>query len=328
MQRDSSSMNFKDYLIIVGFPRSGTTMLRSYLSNYEELCVHEIEPHWIQEFFQKFGVKQLDASKIKGFLKDHPKFPANQRWNRINISDRDLQILFEDGLVYDLKTIVKIVFGFLFKDQNPNEKTLVLKHPNLIFSSQTPGLLQYLFNPGKVKIIHIIRNPKAAIASYISRWRNTGMKSLSSLWARAFYNGNSLYSKNSFSFTNVKYEDLLADPQGVITHLFYVLEIDVSVKEFVFKKRVREWDRETKKKKFVTLEGFDATKNNKWTTTLSSDEAWLIEYYLRQEMSALNYELTEKQIPEDKKILLLVKDGILSGFFNIKSNLKSILRRN
>ena len=101
---------FKDYLIIVGFPRSGTTMLRSYLSYYPELCVHEIEPHWIQDFYLKYGKNAVDGNVIRKFLLNHRKFPSHNKWSEINISEENLKQLLPDNEAFYRKGNCE--FGF------------------------------------------------------------------------------------------------------------------------------------------------------------------------------------------------------------------------
>ncbi|MGH2566057.1 MAG: hypothetical protein ACRDE5_16180, partial [Ginsengibacter sp.] len=65
---------FKDIYCIVGYERSGTTMLRNILNNSSQLNVHLIEPHYILEMYKIFGLKVKDIPGAINFLYNHKKY--------------------------------------------------------------------------------------------------------------------------------------------------------------------------------------------------------------------------------------------------------------
>ena len=110
---------------------------------------------------------------------------------QINAPEENLVEVFPDPVTITVRELVSLVFSFLFRDQDPGNKTLVLKHPALIFSRDSPELLEFIFAPKKINIILLVRDSKAAIASYVSRWRNNGMKNLTCSWMKAYNYGKS-----------------------------------------------------------------------------------------------------------------------------------------
>ena len=148
---------------------------------------------------------------------------------------------------FTVREIVNLVFHYLFKDHEPQNKTLVLKHPALIFSRKTPELLDFLFAPKKTNVILLVRDPKAAIASYVSRWRNKGMKNLTNSWMKAYDYGQMYYSSDNIMLDTLKYEDFLTHPFEEIKRFSDTFGMNLEPREFVFKRKVREWDRTTRK---------------------------------------------------------------------------------
>ena len=71
-------MNDDRFVLIVGSPRSGTSLLRRILSNSGELCGHPLEPQYILDLHRRFAFTVTDVAGALELLISHRMFPADK----------------------------------------------------------------------------------------------------------------------------------------------------------------------------------------------------------------------------------------------------------
>ncbi len=178
----------KEPLILIGgFPRSGTSLLRAILEQHSDIAGPSIEIFPFQELHDKWRLKE-------GF----------------KLSDKEIKKLEKykkDMILYTEKV------AQLFKKKNKS-KYVLFKHPKyMMFSKKT------LKHFPCAKFIHIIRNPKNATMSQKYWLLPKGRKEWPYEWCCRQYvtyinRGRKIKGKSNY--IEVKYEDLINKPVETI----------------------------------------------------------------------------------------------------------------
>ena len=171
-------LDFNEGILIIGFPRTGTTLLRTLFKNNKNYLVYEIELQWLLDYFLKFGNKGLIVDRAWTFLNSHLKFPSNNRWELINIQKDDFVNYFDVDVPISPQTLFRGVMELVFKDNiDVKEKKVVVKYPALI---EHEKLVNVLFE--EVIVVNMVRDPRAAISSYMNRWFTRELFYVIKLW--------------------------------------------------------------------------------------------------------------------------------------------------
>ena len=257
-------------------------MLRSFLADCTGLDVHEIEPHWIVDLWIKYRFRRLPGQRWHKELVTHKKFPTRNRWPNINLEEVDLKKLIEQKHSWNLKEIVYLIFGSLFEDVE-GEPHLVLKDPRLL---RYMNLMKWL--DSDFIAINMIRDPRAVISSYLSRWNSMGICDLATHWSKSVTYATS-YSLFQDRIINIKYEDLVEDQGLSVQKALKSFGVEIEPGFSDSNRRVREWNRSSGQMTYSNIVGFDKYKNAKWRKTLSVYEISLIQERCRLLMRKWGY---------------------------------------
>ncbi|MEP6596712.1 MAG: sulfotransferase [Ginsengibacter sp.] len=299
-----SNQFFKEIFCIVGYERSGTTMLRSILHNSSEMNVHLIEPRYILEMYKIFGVKITNISKAINFLYKHKKFPRygsdvhNATEERLSLET--LQSIYKDITEISLGDFF-LKFYYELYSGNLQSK-LLIKHPE---SAYHLNILKKVFPD--VKIINIIRDARSAIASSFARWPSKSFTYRCNRWNRSISLSKEWGVKNPDHYLEVIYENILTDFNSSLDKICKYLEISMEDKMMHFHYHQRQWSVHNgyEEKEF---KGVDQTKLHSWKKQLNTEQVYLIEKNCKKWMKEYNYVFSNSRLKGYKNYLFVFND--------------------
>ncbi|MGH2649413.1 MAG: sulfotransferase family protein [Ginsengibacter sp.] len=297
---------FKDIYCIVGYERSGTTMLRNILNNSSQLNVHLIEPHYILEMYKIFGLKVKDIPGAINFLYNHKKY-AQPGTDTHKAAKERLDLASLQSLYHALNEIPlgEFFLKFYYRLYSGNLKDkLLLKHPDFALHLNT---LQKIF-PG-VKVINMVRDPRAAISSSVARWPSKSFTYRCHQWNKSISLPKNWAAKNPAHYREVIYENLLSGFKETLGIICQYMEVQVEDQMVNFHYRQGQWsvNNEPKEKEF---KGVDKTKISAWKKSLSERQVTLIEKGCKKWMLEYHYPFSENN------------SGFKSYFFILNDQMK------
>ena len=270
-------------IFIVGMPRSGTTLMRSMLSVHPNFAVSR-ETHFFPKWWERY--QNTDLNNLDNFEAFWQEFSQNKRFPKIVIDPTlvKAKILAADKI--DLKTIFNTMMEILAATMNK---------PRWV--EKTPDHYKYLdkileWYP-QAKIIWMLRDPRAVVASTLQRWPKTPVDVRAKEWSDSIVIFQQKWSENP-RVKLIKYEDLVADAGSHMRELCDFLE-----EEFyptMIQERTQNVqqvflpDEDPKKgplrlaNRSITSIGID-----KWRSTLSPEHITTVEQINQDSMSLYNY---------------------------------------
>jgi Sulfotransferase family len=203
----------KQFIFIVGSPRSGTTWLQIMLSAHPSVCT------------------TVELTLFDRYIPSWIKF-----WNKEqeNIEERRLQkglpFLWSEGEFLSFlrsfleKTYEKVVAT------NPQATHILDKNPNYVFSQET--INEFL---PRARFIHVLRDGRDVVSSLLAAHRDMGfgpgnVEEAASLWRRSV-----LEAQKGKQFGDrylvVRYEELLASGPNVLKNIFDFCDLKISHEE-------------------------------------------------------------------------------------------------
>ncbi len=281
-------------IFIVGFPRSGTTLLQSLLITQSNFYSFP-ETHFfctISRFIEidergYVNPKCLDLVKRKIFEKINHKFST--------IAEKNIFILADKNIL-----TVKIIFEYLIIDllsKQIEEK----KIPTIHWLEKTPGHIFHIetiqsYYPN-AKFIEIIRNPLNSIYSSKVNFENlnSGEESnqispsmLANRWKDGFHLYNRLMNRYPKNLYTVKYENLIKNVNYEFSKIANYLNFEPDLNKLKSIKSASKsivLDREIWKKKNLQENIITSQKNYQWQWK----EKLKLNYLLKDELLSLGY---------------------------------------
>jgi hypothetical protein len=274
----------EQYIVVAGSPRSGTSLLRTILTNSDALVVHKTEPHYILELYERFGHTVTDLPAALDFLLAHEKFPRDE----VDVAKlgEELKGRASVSLSEFLRTALKGL------TRTRPDKPLVLKHPRFILHLD---LIKTLFPD--LRVIHSVRDPRANVMSQRTRWPATGLWEAATRWRASVREGRVWQQRGVTPYLEVRYEDLLTTPETTCSAICEFLGIPFSESLLTFDHVEREWNPtrpgEGTKRHY---QRFEQQRIDKWKKHLAPHEVKLIEDRCRHGMELFGYEATSPQV--------------------------------
>ncbi len=315
-------------IFIVGCERSGTTMLRLILHSHANIAIPP-QTKFIKKVYKRrlfFG----NLSKLNNRSKILKWFTENHN-NKTKIIDLDLDPSDIQNEIIKSGNSLGSILSTIFK--------LYSKQNNKIrWGDKHPYYIKYLDQLFKLfpdaQVIHIVRDGRDAVASLKSMpwWKNDSIYSMLN-WQEAIISGRKAKFKyGSDQFIEIRYEDIIDDPEKNIEILCNFLDEEFSPKMLEFYKIAdtvvpdykMEWHSDTKL-------NINSKKIGRWETDLELWESDLMNNKMEKELSLHNYEIPNSpgKIPFGKSIIyflnkllykinqysVLIMDKILSVFY-------------
>ena len=204
---------------IIGFARSGTTLLRSLLDNHSELVVFPGE----LKFFKR--IKYLSAERFLSKTDFHLCFEPS-KYRIEGVENQDVLNALKSRLLNatclkDTMLSVIETYAEIERSRNGNKKRWVEKTPaNMSFVAT----LESWF-PRTAKYIWIIRDPRDVFASNREKHRSYNVRVFASEFSKHLERVKILKKKVGKRLHMLRYEDLLRKPREIISELADFLEV-------------------------------------------------------------------------------------------------------
>ena len=272
-------------IFIIGVGRSGTSLLQSILNSHSKISFLP-ETQFLRNYVFKKNVS-INKSNYKEIISQLEKDP---RFSRLNICPK---IVIEKSK--NMIDVYRNITNFFLK--NKNKEIIGDKDPKIIENIE---VLNYFFPNSK--IIHIIRDPRDVVLSRTkARWSKKYPYFMHSiiyylqmtLGRRMLYK---YYNKNNFY--EIKYEDLIKDPDYELKKICNFLEVEYennilnyhnSSKELVSKDEF-EWKKET-------FNPVDNKNFNKWKKEFNFFKILIIESICYSHIKENFYNENNKLLP-------------------------------
>ena len=213
---------------VVGFPRSGTKMLRELLNNSPEVWISDVESNFIPRFTREMGrygdLEIYDRfERLAAALEGTRAFWA---WQRRGVRI-DRRRWYEACRRYDWPGVLEALFHCVYEHEMAGSP---VPWDAVLWGDKTPlyviamPLLAELFPQSR--FIHIVRDPRDCALSSMRAWGNSPLRT-GQEWAdcvrTARRDGPALGAER---YVELRYEDLVSDVVGVLGRLFDFLGID------------------------------------------------------------------------------------------------------
>ena len=257
-------------LFIVGCPRSGTTMLAELLASTP--WGQAEESHFIPKFFDRLGDYQPldDVGQRLRLVRDIFAERPVQSW----FLEVDLPAMAAD-LPPDFASIVDHVCGL--RTAKEGLKTWSDKTPDYVFHLET---LHTLFP--QAKFIHLVRDGRDVAVSLMAKsWGPANVYTSALYWSRC--NTPSAIRETlleSHQYLELHYEDLLRDPEAVLTQVYLFLGLALDSTAIQSAART-----------------VDQDNTGKWRQRLRAREIEVFERTAADTMAAYGYTTSHRQAP-------------------------------
>lgn len=212
-------------LFIVGLSRSGTKLIRDLLNRNDQISIPEIETHFIPGLLKKNQLTVMEVYqeiKTSLFVKrfDTIEWPSLKTLESIKSIDNS-EDLIESLLKY---------YAIEGEDK--------IWRQDRIWGDKTPSYLRELdllkMHFPQCKFLHIIRDPRDRALSVNKTWGKS-MYRATELWRREIEDSRKWMERQD-SYMELKYEDLLADPEQILRRICTFLSVDFTEKMLILKK--------------------------------------------------------------------------------------------
>lgn len=290
-------------LLIVGVGRSGTSLLQSMLAAHPGIVMMPetsfIRRHLVRALWSGQSFDDLEKLSDDAYLK---------RWKKDGaLPDLKVRDFGEDRLVQVYQSAVrnygerKGTGNIAYVGDKDPKMIEVLPHLNSIISDY--------------KIVHIIRDPRDVLLSKNKAAWSKGQPLLKKLVA----NAAQLRIANAFKRSNdniieVRYEDLLTNPEKVLTDICLFLEIKYDPEMLNFQEKAKELvSSEEMSWKKETMGPLLKTNFSKWREELSTEQCDLIEKCCGLAMKNGNYERNTEKLSWYAKL----KNGVYASIVSL-----------
>jgi len=270
-------------IFIIGVGRSGTSLLQSILNSHSKISFLP-ETQFLRSYVFKKNVS-INTSNYKEIIS---QFEQDPRFSRLNICPK---IVIEKSK--NMIDVYRNITNFYLK--NKNKEIIGDKDPKIIENIE---VLNYFFPNSK--IIHIIRDPRDVVLSRTkAKWSKKYPYFIHSIiyYLQMTLGRKMLYKYfNKNNFYELKYEDLIKDPNYELKKICNFLEVEYennilnyysSSKELVSKDEF-EWKKET-------FNPVDNKNSNKWKKEFNFFKILIIESicysHIKENFYSENYKL-------------------------------------
>lgn len=289
-------------ILITGTFRAGTTLISQIMRNHSD-----IELVYDSVNFMRFSYNRYNP--ISDF--NNVKKLVNEIWERIN-KRWDMQFSYKEvikelkgescnyGIIYDA-----IMSNLLLKKSSA---TIWGEKTTLVWT-KIPDFFK-MFPDGRV--IHIVRDPRAVLASWEKMTHAPGLDYLDSIFNCKDSMKLALNYKNEFSnkkYINIKFEDLVTNPKNVIKDTCKFLDLKfeqemLKTSSFISKNGDK-WQGNSMFEDQIT--GFSKKPINKWKKSLKNWEVWLVEHIISNLLDDFNYQSSKVILNQKQKSELIKK---------------------
>ncbi len=303
-------MNDDRFILIVGNPRSGTSLLRVVLSSSGELCGHPLEPQYILNLYRRFGFTITDVPGALELLISHRMFPADM------VDTTILRNALAGRTSMSLSEFLAVCYRVM---RGGSDQTVLLKHPTLVLHTE---LIRRLFP--NLRVIQCVRDPRANACSQRTRWPSTNLWTAASRWRESIRAGRRLHRESGIPYMEMRYEDLLASPDSTCRTLCDFLQIPFEPAMLALDHVMNDFNPH-KPGEFAEhhYRSFETQRIDRWRQFLTPVEVKLIETRCREGMEEFGYAPTAPQV----KPIEYCRYYVMARWPALSQAIRRILRR-
>jgi hypothetical protein len=301
---------FRGPLFIIGYPRSGTKLLRDLLNQNSNVGIPTVETNFIPKIIKKYGtpLNFIDDD----FTRFYNDIKKTVFWRLVNIEKEELskEYIIKNSNIDSWASIFEVILKY-YAPGNRNH--------DFIWGDKTPiyldkiRLLKTIFP--QAKFIHIIRDPRDCCLSERKTWGKNIYRT-AELWRKRILKSRSEGHNINTDYIEVFYEDLVLDPECVLKELCNFLSCKYDEKMIILEKPSENLG-DTKDEKNIISNNI-----KKYINELTGKEIKRIEEITYPLMKSLNYEFEYNVsfIPLNIFLmyLLTLYDGISMMKFNMR----------
>jgi len=295
-------------IFIIGCPRSGTTLLANMLNRHSQIAsgtethffdfVSRRNYNW-KEFTLTSFTQLLAESRIQDFI----QAAGISKEKLIKNYKQDPQSKYQSTLEID-QFYKKEVFDILMNSfLDSRSKTRLCEN--------TPQHLYYveeiLTLYPQAKFIHLIRDGRDTTRSLMQMpWRPNGLLNNARFWVQNLKEASKVINKlGTDSILEIRYEELVLKPEDSLKQICDFLEeqyqpdlLDNSKDQATI---YSTWESSWKQKTRTKL---NTDSINSWQTELDKDSQALLNWYLKDILTGLGYEVQETKLTNKQRLKL------------------------
>ena len=276
-------------IVILGCRRSGTTLLAAILKSHPQLLVHPHEVQFFLELYKKFGLEIRDRSAAIDLVCRHP-------YRAESVTPEALEKLSAGKGTLSLQDFSQLYLR-AWAGESPAQ--LVIKHPKLILHPEQVALLF-----PNARLIHMVRDPRANVASQRARWPEAALRECIEWWRRSLHNGRTRARNEPETCLEIRYEDLVLSPRETLTEVcsFAGLDFNEAMLEFSLETKSYQAGERPERRLYTRI---DPSRLSRWRQALPAVDVRLIEEACVEEMGWWGY---VRDQPEVNRFALLWRD--------------------
>lgn len=299
------------FFFIIGRPRSGTTLLRTLLDAHPNIIVPPEYPVLL-DLYNKYGkITRWEKPNLEAFYSDFKRKQPREFW-KYEYLDMDEPALKDtlahlSGKEVGFQEVFK-AFYYHSRSIFGEKKIQLIGDKNPIYATFTNRLFSIFPQARFIYLTRDYRDNYRSISKFDFEAPNVILQSYR--WKYATKKFISLASNNHGQFINIRYEDLVSDPEKELSAICHFLDVDYDPVMLEFYKNADEAI------KIVGEEDFNKFHNGltqpihsenlyEWKKHLSQKEINLADSTVGDYAEIMGYERSYKKSPFKTKMAIL-----------------------
>jgi len=282
----------KSPIFVVGCSRSGTTLLRLMLTCHPDVCIPP-ESSFIAKLYPNWGHRSVQTRNQIQQLCDE-LYSCDKKFRDWGLGRKQILGSLENIRPFSFREFVDTIYSQYMEQTNKNGARWGDKNPQYVNRIR---LVMDLFP--KAKFLHIIRDGRAVFNSFIKANCIQGRIYPNTPYEAAQYWCDALKAVYPFrkhpNYFELRYEDLVTNPEKVLWGLCHFLEITYLPREMLSYPYVNVSRQLVPKHRLAwheaTLRAVDADKTSEWRSELTWHQAILFELCAGWELVNHGYDL-------------------------------------
>ncbi len=281
-------------IIVVGAQRSGTTLLRTILGAHTQLLEFPKEPQFFLGLYERYGAGPIDREAAITYVTQHP-------YHAPEVTAGDLRQALHDQQQVSAADVINTYLRHWI-DSRPTAGRPIIKHPRMVFYLE---VVRSWFP--EADFVHVVRDPRANVASQRARWPEL------SLWACICWWRDAIRAARQFSglypaqMTGIGYEKMVLEPEATISGLCRFLDVSYQPEMLQISLETESYS-PGKPAEAIHFHELDPSRLTRWQAQLSATEVPLIERQCAREMSFYGYPPSGAAAPRWKTAALMARD--------------------
>jgi len=274
-------------IFIVGAARSGTTLLQYMLRSHPDISLPTAESHFFIPFYKKrnsFGDLEKEGN-IQLLLEEIYQSKQSFFDNDVHGIKFDAKVLAKTFHQQKISTLPEIISGIFLENAHAEDKKR--------WGDKTPYYILHLDTILEMfpdaQIIHLIRDGRDCAISMLERkWdlKIFNTYHAAYIWDRYVTKGKNFGSKHPESYFEIRYEDILNQPEASIKRLCDFLKIEFNDSVINFKKS------DGSGKTALLTKPLKKSNQAKWKSKMTKKQLAIFESLAGNTLKSSGYELT------------------------------------